>query len=221
MIPHLNREPVLFKGNKHGVSIHLDEQADFSDILADLRNKLAPARQFFGGAMVRLHIGHRPLGPQERAVLEQTVQEFGLVMNDQVPENDVPSPAPVVRPPVQPVDRREDGDIGERTVLVRRTLRSGQKLDYDGNIVILGDVNPGAEVVCKGDIVVLGALRGVAHAGAGGNPEAVVMAFRLEPTQLRIAHYISRAPDGKLQPPLGPEIARVRDDLIQITSYQP
>src|SRR5690606_16549171 len=73
----------------------------------------------------------------------------------------------------------------EQTLLVRRTIRSGQRIDYHGNVVVMGDVNAGAVVTCTGDIVVLGSLRGLAHAGAEGNDEAVVVAFRLEPTQLR------------------------------------
>jgi septum site-determining protein MinC len=83
----------------------------------------------------------------------------------------------------------------------------------------MGDVNPGAEIVCSGDILVLGALRGVAHAGAEGKTDAIVFAFRLEPTQLRIAHLISRAPDEKLPQPQGPEVARVVGDRIQLSVY--
>lgn len=105
------------------------------------------------------------------------------------------------------------------TLLHKRTLRSGQRIDYDGNVVVLGDVNPGAVINCTGDILVFGTLRGVAHAGAQGNAKAVVVAFRLEPTQLRIAQYISRAPDGETAAPTGPEMALVKDDQIQIEVY--
>ncbi|NLJ80156.1 MAG: septum site-determining protein MinC, partial [Firmicutes bacterium] len=110
-------------------------------------------------------------------------------------------------------------DREENTLLIRRTIRSGQSVHYQGNVVIMGDVNPGAEVLCSGDILVLGSLRGVAHAGAEGKTDATVFAFRLEPTQLRIAHYISRAPDEKTLQPSGPEIARVVEDWIQVTNY--
>ena len=109
--------------------------------------------------------------------------------------------------------------VEDTTLLVRRTIRSGQRLHYDGNVVIMGDVNPGAEVVCTGDILVLGALRGVAHAGAEGKVDATVFAFRLEPTQLRIAHVISRAPDEKSPLPSGPEIARVVANSVQLSMY--
>lgn len=109
----------------------------------------------------------------------------------------------------------------DQTLLVRRTLRSGQRIHYAGNVVIMGDVNPGAVVVCTGDIVVFGRLRGVAHAGAQGNVHARVVAFRLEPTQLRIAHYISRAPDEGPGGPDLPEVALVNNGVIEIQAFLP
>ncbi|MDN5293030.1 MAG: septum site-determining protein MinC [Eubacteriales bacterium] len=109
----------------------------------------------------------------------------------------------------------------ENTILVQRTLRCGQSISYDGNVVIIGDVNPGAEVVAGGSIIVMGALRGVAHAGAQGDEKAVVAAFRLQPTQLRIAGYISRSPDGSTSTPEYPEVARVKNGGIVIDSLQP
>lgn len=107
------------------------------------------------------------------------------------------------------------------TLLVRRTLRSGQRVRFHGNVVVLGDVNPGAEIVAAGDIVVMGTLRGVAHAGATGSAEAVVAAFRLQPTQLRLGAVIGRAPDGHAPRPDVPEVARLRDGALVIERYLP
>ncbi|MCY0879084.1 MAG: septum site-determining protein MinC [Firmicutes bacterium] len=107
------------------------------------------------------------------------------------------------------------------TLLVRRTLRSGQRIRFYGNVVVLGDVNPGAEITAGGDIIVMGWLRGVAHAGAGGNNQAVVSAFRLNPIQLRIGEYIGRAADeGEPTVPDVPEIAEVRDGRVVIDRWQ-
>lgn len=107
------------------------------------------------------------------------------------------------------------------TLLVRRTLRSGQRVRFHGNVVVLGDVNPGAEIVASGDIVVMGTLRGVAHAGATGSGEAVVAAFRLQPMQLRVGAVIGRAPDGQAPRPDVPEVARLRDGSLVIERYVP
>ena len=108
------------------------------------------------------------------------------------------------------------------TFLVRRNFRSGQGLKVDGNLVIMGDVNPGAEIAATGDIIVFGVLRGVAHAGLRGDRSTMVAAFRLRPTQVRIADLIVRAPDeddGESEPEV-PEMAMVRDGRVVIDLYR-
>src|SRR5699024_11109853 len=95
------------------------------------------------------------------------------------------------------------------TKFVNTTLRSGQTLNYDGNIVIIGDVNPGAYVVAMGNIIVLGTLRGIAHAGCNGNKNAVVAAYNLQPTQLRITNIIARRPDNFFKTSKKPKVARI------------
>jgi septum site-determining protein MinC len=107
-------------------------------------------------------------------------------------------------------DVREPG--GE-AVMVHRTLRSGQTLRHPGHIVIIGDVNPGAEVVAGGDIVVWGRVRGLIHAGALGDEGAVICALDLAPTQLRIGNHIARSPEER-PGQLTPEKASVRDGQI-------
>ncbi|MCL6634989.1 MAG: septum site-determining protein MinC [Peptococcaceae bacterium] len=109
-----------------------------------------------------------------------------------------------------------DGVIDENTILVQRTLRSGQSIRYDGNVVVLGDVNPGAEVAATGNVIVMGALRGMVHAGAAGDENAIVMSFRLQPTQLRIANHITRPPDNEELDVDHPEIARIKDGVVTI-----
>ncbi|MHB9093639.1 MAG: septum site-determining protein MinC [Eubacteriales bacterium] len=108
----------------------------------------------------------------------------------------------------------------DNTILVKRTVRSGQCIQFDGNVVVMGDVNPGSEIIASGNIVVMGALRGVVHAGATGNEEATVSAFKLQPTQLRIANHITRPPDGDYAAPEHPEIARIKDGVVVIEVYQ-
>lgn len=98
------------------------------------------------------------------------------------------------------------------------TLRGGQALHHLGNIVVVGDVNPGTELVATGDIVVFGRLRGVAHAGAQGDANARVYALHLDATQLRIATCIA-AEDGTRKGPVAPEVALVRDGRIAIVSF--
>ena len=82
------------------------------------------------------------------------------------------------------------------TLYIQRTLRSGQSITSDGNIVIIGDANPGSEIIAKGDITVWGVLGGIAHAGSAGNQYARIRALKMNAIQLRIADTFARRPDS-------------------------
>jgi len=96
------------------------------------------------------------------------------------------------------------------------TLRGGQTLQQNGNIVVVGDVNPGAELIAAGDILVFGRLGGIAHAGAQGDENARILALNLAATQLRIATYIAADEEAKARPAPQPEAALVREGRIVI-----
>jgi septum site-determining protein MinC len=98
---------------------------------------------------------------------------------------------------------------------VQSTVRSGVEIRHPGTIVVLGDTNPGSSLVADGDVIVWGALRGVAHAGAAGNGQCLIMALRMEPTQIRIAGFVARAPEA-LGDDYYPEVAYVSPDGIRI-----
>lgn len=204
------QDPFAIKGANGALSLVIDERAALEEILGKLRQRLAASpRHFFAGATLRVQTGGRTLTEEEHEAIAETVEAFGISLAD--PEEETLDFRP---------GRAKEGGHEERTLYLKRTLRSGQSVAFDGHVVIMGDVNPGAQITCTGDIIVLGALRGVAHAGAAGKADAVVVAFRLEPTQLRIAGHISRAPDGKAVRPEGPEMALVKDGVIQIRSCE-
>jgi septum formation inhibitor MinC len=106
---------------------------------------------------------------------------------------------------------------------LRQTLRSGQSISHKGHLVIIGDVNAGAEVIAEGDITIWGALRGIAHAGVDGNTNAEIRALRFDPIQLRIAHAIARSPDRPKSDKRsnGPETARIINGTIRIAVSMP
>lgn len=81
------------------------------------------------------------------------------------------------------------------TLYIRKTIRSGQSISSDGNIIVIGDVNPGSEIIAKGDITVWGILGGIAHAGSAGNNYAKIRALKLNPVQIRIGEVFARRPD--------------------------
>ncbi|MBD2531074.1 septum site-determining protein MinC [Nostoc flagelliforme FACHB-838] len=96
------------------------------------------------------------------------------------------------------------------------TVRSGVEIRHPGTVILLGDLNPGGIVIADGDIIIWGRLRGIAHAGAGGNRECLIMALQMEPTQLRIADAVARAPE---KPPMqfSPEVAHITPQGIRIS----
>lgn len=109
------------------------------------------------------------------------------------------------------------------TILIKHSLRSGQKIYYPGNIVVQGDINPGAEIIAKGDILVMGNLFGLAHAGARGDIESFILAFNLNPTQLRIADCVARPPEEEKlasKKEIFPEIAYLKDGKVIIEKYR-
>jgi septum site-determining protein MinC len=106
-------------------------------------------------------------------------------------------------------------------ILVQRTLRSGQVIQHSGHIIVIGDVNPGAEIRAGGSVIVWGRLRGTVQAGmdAERGQNAVVCALQLSPTQLRIGDHITRAPAAS-DHELVPERASVQDGQIVAEPWQ-
>lgn len=118
--------------------------------------------------------------------------------------------------------REEDGaDGSRRTLTLRRTLRSGAAIHFDGDVTVVGDVNAGAQIRAGGNIIVLGKLRGVVHAGAQGDEDAFILAFDLAPTQLRVARHIAIAPARTAgEDSFHPEIATVSGGAIVIEPWK-
>lgn len=109
----------------------------------------------------------------------------------------------------------EPTEVQAEPLYLQITVRSGVEIRHPGTIVILGDLNPGGTVIAAGDIFVWGRLRGVAHAGANGNRECRIMALQMEPTQLRIADAVARAPKTTPEQ-FYPEVAYVAPEGIRI-----
>ncbi len=108
--------------------------------------------------------------------------------------------------------RRREGE--KRLMVVDRSLRSGQKVEHSGDVLVLGDVNKDAEIIAVGNIIVMGTLRGIAIAGALGDESAVVVALRMEPQQIRIGKKIAISDESERVSPGYPEVARIEDGMI-------
>lgn len=220
---------IHFKGTKGGLLVRIEGDEDYETLKVRLEERLEAAQKFFHGSAITIDIGDRLLTTKQLLELESLFSSrYGVriiqVVNGsadaegksgEVEARTEKNGSPAIR-----VAMVEDTFASGDTLLIKRTARSGQRISYNGNVVILGDVNPGAEVIASGDIVVMGRLRGVVHAGATGNDASVILAFRLCPTQLRIGNLISRAPDwGANGEPEMPEMAKVRDGEVVIYPF--
>jgi septum site-determining protein MinC len=105
-------------------------------------------------------------------------------------------------------------------VVEHRTVRSGEKVASEGHLIIMGDVNPGAEVIAEHNIIVWGSLKGTAYAGVPNHEDAVIAALHLSPIQLRIAGYIARSPDVRPVTTAVPELARIDQNQIVVESWE-
>lgn len=229
---------VAIKGVRQGLLLVLPEEAEWDAVCVQLDGKLTAAQGLIAGSQVQMDLGDRPITHEQLGKLTEHLRKrfaletatliashhsaklaaeaLGLTMTLPTPATP-PERAPVVTAPPQPMSPPNPMTPPNNALYMRQTIRSGQSVRHDGTIVICGDVNPGAEVIATGDIIVFGTLRGVAHAGAAGDEACQIIAINLRPTQIRIAGYIARSPDSAA-PPLSkyPEVARVTDSEIHI-----
>lgn len=207
----MHKDNILFKWDQGNLIILLDEELDFEELLAELRARIVEVKNFFINSKIKIDVGKRELDVEEQETLIDIFKALpGLSVIEIIRES-------IAVKNKATLEARSFADSSALpTLLLNRTLRSGQTIEYNGNIVVKGDVNPGAEVKAQGDILVFGALRGLAHAGATGSEDATITAWRLNPTQLRISNKICRAPDNELELPNKPEIALVQKGTILI-----
>lgn len=226
----MDENSVTFKGTVNGLTIILKNETDFAEIVDNMRDKVISAGKFFRGAKLAVRYRGRTLNESEKSeLLEILVKESGARI-ESFEEDREPVQTASNNVSDKPVERKNQikkymffkGLEEGQTKFYRGTVRSGQLVNYDGNLVILGDVNPGAVIEATGNIVVMGLLRGVVHAGSDGNKEAIVAALGLNPTQLRIADIITRPPDEKEAAgnPI-PELAYIRDDMLYVERFLP
>lgn len=183
--------PVIIKGNKHGITVFLDAKLDFNVLQKCVAEKFRDSSKFLGDAPVVLGFEGRPLLPDQEAALLSVINEscdLKIVMvddRDAVREERYKKQLEEV---LMEIDRAQGS-------FYKGNLRSGQEVFFENSVVILGDVNPGALVISKGNIIVLGALKGQVAAGAYENENAFVFAIDMAPVQMQIAGLRARCAD--------------------------
>ncbi|HWP97190.1 MAG TPA: septum site-determining protein MinC [Syntrophomonadaceae bacterium] len=184
----------------------------FGEMKVGLEQRLGDKHQYSPGVHLVIDIGTKQLNSRQVRELEDVLLDRGMHLKEVLSSASIRPDS--MKTEIETAFSGMPG-YGE-TVLICRHLRSGQRFFSPGNLVILGDINPGAEVIAVGNILVMGALKGVAHAGYLGDESAVIAAYRLNPTQLRIANHITRPPDGEKVMVREPEMARIRTGKVVI-----
>lgn len=217
------RSKVQIKGIREGLLVTLGE-GEWSEIQQSLLDKIDDQGDFLRGAKMILDVENHILNAATMGKLRDELSEKGVSLwavlsNSPTTEQTAQTMGLATRiHQAHPDSRSVDSGVdGEEAILIRRTLRSGNSVAFSGHVIIIGDVNPGAEIIAAGDIVVWGRLRGMVHAGVDGDDEAVVCALDLAPTQLRIADKIAIPPQERGE--LKPEIAVVRGDQVVAESW--
>lgn len=204
------KDGIVLKGNREGLNvvISINNFRDFDEMLEVLIEKLSKGKRFYKGATLRITISLKEISDRNLRRLKDILFDEFLI-KDCIFEDFEEKSSKVF-----------NGIYEGRTKFLRRTIRSGQIVNYSGNIVIIGDVNPGSQVYAAGNIIVFGVLRGEVHAGINGNERAIIAAFKLEPEILQISKRISRSPDNDEKPSY-PEVAKLKGNSIIVEPYLP
>lgn len=189
-------QPVVIKSNRYGLTVCLEENPEFDVLRKLVADKFSESKKFFKGAELAIAFEGRTLSEEEQIILVQEIMEHGGIKVPCIVDVDAAKEA-VMRQAVEHTKaaaaaETEGSSDGK---FYKGTLRSGQVLESETSIIVLGDVNPGATVVSKGNVIVLGSLKGSIYVGAGGNENTFVAALSMDPMQIRIADHIARNSD--------------------------
>ncbi len=219
---------VQIKGIGEGLLIILGE-GNWQDLHDFLLEQIDQQAEFLRGARIALDVGNQvlkavDLGQLRSQLLDREITLWAVISNSPTTEQTAQTLGMATRiEKVKPehVEPPASGatHMGEQAILLHRTLRSGFSIHFPGHVVVIGDVNPGAEIIAGGNIIVWGRLRGMVHAGAEGNVNAIVCALDLMPTQLRIANQISMSPKERKK--ALPEIVRLLNGEVVAEQWNP
>ena len=227
----MEKESVLFKGLKTGLLLVLAGKPEFSAVEREIREKLESSALFFRrGTVIEWRTG--TFTAKESLALKKLFLQHGLYFREMKEEAEAKKPvvsavnaaaaaragAVLGRKKAEPSEMKTEPDADKKDVqmlVVNRTLRGGQEVQSQGSVLVLGNVNPGAQVIAGGSIDIRGTCRGIVHAGAYGDRDAIIIADHLMPVQIRIADVIAQSPEQYEKPELA-ERASVQDGRIVI-----
>jgi septum site-determining protein MinC len=230
-------ESVTIKGGVNGLLIRVREDAPglFADQLTELEERLAAGEKFYRNGRASVEIGQRKLEGDDLTKLQEVLGRYAIELELLVTgatetrklakEAGINYKFPNATTTRAPKPTTETGattpfDTAE-ALFVKRTLRSGQILKHHADVILLGDVNPGAEIIAGGSVIVWGSVRGKIQAGQV-IAESVVCALSLRPTQITIGKIIAISnPENARDPEIGPEMASVNGEDIMVEPWVP
>lgn len=210
----MNHNSVMIKSNRYGLLVILDDEIPFAQLLLDVADKFKEASNFFKNAKMAISFSGRELSQEQEkdlvaAIVNNSHIHILCVIDERKESEEYYRHA--VEHSMEEL-KKQDGQF------YRGTLRAGQVLETETSIIIIGDVNPGASVVSKGNIVILGSCRGNVYAGASGNADCFIAALLMRPIQVRIADKAARSAIVKWndtsQYRMEPKIAYIKEDHI-------
>ncbi len=217
---------VQIKGLRDGLLVSLSN-ASWEDQLAGLLSQIDEKQSFFQGARLAVDVGTQILKVNEMVELRDHLSERNVSLWAVISESPTTEKSAqllglatrISKPRPEEARHFDVQDLGDETALfLNKTIRSGARIEFAGHVVVLGDVNPGAEIVAEGNIIIWGRLRGAVHAGSKGNQAAVVCALDFAPMRLQVGE------DAMITSPKRetgkPEMAFIRDERVVIEPWQ-
>ena len=210
------KNPIIIKSFPNGLSIYLDDEIPFSDLVEELAFKFRESAHFFKDASMVISFEGRPLSDQEERQLVNTItanSDLNVVCimgkNEETNKNYVKA--------LQKLSYHQQV-LENAGQFYKGTLKDGQTLETENSVIVLGDVYPGASIVSNKDIVVLGGLYGQAYAGGNGEEGHFVVALEMSPEKLKIGDikYKTSEKQSKwpIKPKIQPKIAFVKDQRV-------
>ena len=182
---------IMIQTKKDKVILKMEDTAEQKQILQELKKKMTELKKLYQDETTPIWVTGKIFKNEEMEQIQEMIQK--------VIEVEVKFDSPKILG-LHGIKKTFSKEIAtSETKFHRGSLRSGQKVEFEGSLVILGDVNAGAEVLASENIIVLGILRGMAHAGAKGNKEAIIAAASIESMQIRIANIVKEIEKEELE----------------------
>ena len=211
----MNDNRIQIRGNKDGANVIIDIEKfpTFDAVIEGVICTFEKGKAFYSNSIIKITSNFKNVTDSDIAKLKDEICEKINVRDcvfDDINEFNKSNNS----------SRIFNGINEGKTKFIKKTVRGGQCIEYPGNIIIIGDVNSGAEIKAGGNIIVLGSIKGQVRAGTGGNKKSIIAAFLMQPELMQISDILTLSPDDGIKPSY-PEVAKIKDGYIVVEPYLP